>query len=301
MKRIPVFFCTNWNITSWLTVALASLAENTTHKIDLRIIECGITAAEVRIITEFCKQYKNLGTPTFYHVDCEKEFAGCGRWAGDLSAWGRFMFPALAPDLDRAVYLDSDIIVLGDIARLYDMDLENRAVAAAPEIYYTVPHNATRIAAYREMIGATPNHIPFCSGVLVFDLEKWRAEKLTDQLKAVGRDYADKFGCPDQDCMNKLFADNYTVIPNEAVASTFDVNCFQCDYPDRWPALQRDIIVRHFNVSKPWREYYTENRPTAHRDLFWYYAQKTPFADYFMTEFINAMAEKTVAAFPKPQ
>lgn len=292
MAKIPVFFCTNHDITSWLSVALVSLAENTKHKIDLYILETGIMDLDKKIITDICKKYKNLSRPKFYFVDCDTEFAGCGNWTGGLAAWGRFLFPNIAPHIKRAVYMDGDVIVTGDIARLYNLDLAGRAVAAAPEIYYAVPHNLQRITDYQNMIGASSAHIPFCSGVMVMDLDMWRRENLLEKLKQIGRENAGMFVCPDQDSMNKLFADNYTVIDNTLVATTFDINCFKQDNPKKFNELQKNLVVHHFNIVKPWREYYTESWPTIHRELFWYYAQKTQFADYFMMEFINSMREK---------
>ncbi len=294
-KKIPVFFCTNRDLTSWLAVALVSMAMNTKHKIDLHIVECGITDVDKKIINDICKTYKNLGKPKFYYVNTLKEFDGCGAVRNsDLAAWGRYMFPSLAPNLDKALYMDTDIMVLGDVAKLYNMDLEGYTIAAAPEIYYMVPHNTERLANYQRGVGGSDKHVPFCSGIMVMDLEKWRKKGMLEKLKKIGRENAARFICPDQDSMNTLFADNYKIISNTLVASTFDVNCLRADFTEQFPEMQRNIIVRHFNVIKPWKDYLTEGRPIAHRELFWYYAEKTPFLAYFQMEFSASMTERII-------
>ena len=45
----------------------------------------------------------------------------------------RLFLPDLYPQYDKVLYLDSDIIVLGDISELYNTDMGTNLVAAAPD------------------------------------------------------------------------------------------------------------------------------------------------------------------------
>lgn len=45
----------------------------------------------------------------------------------------RFLIPEICQHQGRAIFLDSDILALGDIAELFDMDMQGAAIAAVPE------------------------------------------------------------------------------------------------------------------------------------------------------------------------
>jgi lipopolysaccharide biosynthesis glycosyltransferase len=300
MKRIPVAFATSRNMTSWLAVALTSLAENTKSKIDLHIIEDDLSRLDVKIIEEICKKHKNLGRPRWHHVNAANEFAGCGDWTGCLGAWIRFKLPDLLPDHDKILYFDSDLIFMDDIKRLYDIDMGDFAIAAPPEIYYRGSYKQQRLINQRKLLGCSDNHIPFCTGIMIFGLDIWRKDNLLGKLKEIATTRrAELYSAPDQNAMNILFADNYKEIDTALAASTFDIEWFENEGKEHFDRMQQNIIVHHFNLLKPWKEYLCDGIPILHRELFWYYAQKTPFAEYFQMEFAASMHEKTVAEIKK--
>ena len=45
----------------------------------------------------------------------------------------RLFLPELYPQYDKMLYLDSDIVVLGDISQLYNTEIGTNLVAAAPD------------------------------------------------------------------------------------------------------------------------------------------------------------------------
>jgi lipopolysaccharide biosynthesis glycosyltransferase len=297
-RKIPIVFATSKNMTSWMSVALISMSENTKSRIDLHIIEDGITDLDKRIIYDICKKYKNLSQPKWHFVDAEKTFKGCASFGGHMGAWARYVVPDLLIGYDKVLYLDADLIVIGDIARLFDLDLNGYAVAAPPEIYYTAEYMRQKLTDYfRNDLGLPENHIPFCTGVLVFDLAKWRKDGLLEKLKEIGNKWYGKLSAPDQDAMNILFAGKYKEIPTTMAASTFDIEYFEFseEGQDRFLELQKNIIIHHFNIIKPWRDYLCDGAIILHWDLFWYYAQKTPFADYFKMLFTISMKDKIIA------
>jgi lipopolysaccharide biosynthesis glycosyltransferase len=297
-SKIPVVFATSKNMTGWLSVALTSMAENTKSRIDLHIIEDGITDLDKRIIGDICKKYKNLSQPRWYFVDAAQEFKGCADFWGHMGIWARYVVPDLLKGYDKILYLDADLIVLGDIAKLFDMYLNGHAIAAPPEIYYTAGYMRQKLTDYfQNRLGLPENHVPFCTGILIFDLTKWRAENLLEKLKETGRAWNGKLSAPDQDAMNILFVGKYREIPTTMAASTFDIEYFEFaeEGRERFFELQKNIIIHHFNIIKPWRDYLCDGAIILHWDLFWYYAQKTPFADYFKMMFTIAIKDKIVA------
>jgi lipopolysaccharide biosynthesis glycosyltransferase len=94
-----------------------------------------------------------------------------------VMTFARLLVPAALPNhASKVLYLDSDLIVLGDLSSLWESDLNGKPVGAvldsidgrlqanAPEFEH-VP----RVGAY------------FNAGVLLIDLERWRAEKISEQ------------------------------------------------------------------------------------------------------------------------
>ena len=86
----------------------------------------------------------------------------------------KIIIPTLFPNLDKALYLDSDLLVTNDLSELYNIDLENNylfGMAKNMENY-----------TYRDTNKKNTEY--FNAGVILMDLKKCRqakiAEKLTD-------------------------------------------------------------------------------------------------------------------------
>ncbi|CAA0810457.1 Probable galacturonosyltransferase-like 4 [Striga hermonthica] len=97
-----------------------------------------------------------------------------------------YLADLLPTSVRRVVYLDSDLIVVDDIAALWRTNLRS-AVLGAPEychanftLYFT-----SRFWSNPVFAGAFRDRRPcyFNTGVMVIDLEKWRANRLTQKLE----------------------------------------------------------------------------------------------------------------------
>uniref|UniRef100_A0A162AEB9 Hexosyltransferase n=2 Tax=Daucus carota subsp. sativus TaxID=79200 RepID=A0A162AEB9_DAUCS len=97
-----------------------------------------------------------------------------------------YLSEILPEDVHRVIYLDSDIIVVDDIAKLYEVDMEDKVVAA-PEYcranftyYFTDDFWADPILS-RTFDGRTPCY--FNTGVMVVDVDKWREGSYTNKVE----------------------------------------------------------------------------------------------------------------------
>ena len=79
----------------------------------------------------------------------------------------------------KALYLDSDILVLDDLAELWRTDLQGRPLAAAVDSHSAV--NAQRIGLQLDSSDASPGGHYFNAGVLLVDLPKWRSEQISER------------------------------------------------------------------------------------------------------------------------
>jgi lipopolysaccharide biosynthesis glycosyltransferase len=114
------------------------------------------------------------------------------------STYLRLILPDVVPrDEERAIYLDSDLLVQRDLAELWDIPLDGAVVLAAQDVGFpyldaekALPNygackpylaGARPIANYVEL-GLAPEAPYFNGGVMVMDLATWRAEGLTEKM-----------------------------------------------------------------------------------------------------------------------
>ena len=120
------------------------------------------------------------------------------------AAYARLFAPRLLPaELSRVIYLDSDLLVLEDLAALWAEPMADAACLAVPDLgcpwvdcAATLPNYARcrqylgvhpAIPNYRD-VGMSPDAPYFNSGVMVMDLERWRAADITQAaLDILGR------------------------------------------------------------------------------------------------------------------
>jgi lipopolysaccharide biosynthesis glycosyltransferase len=122
----------------------------------------------------------------------------------------RLYLPLLLPDVDRVVYLDTDLICLTDLAPLYDLALPDSGIAARPSVkegYATLPdlvrtwaHPRDRETILAELIrtGAPAALRTFNAGVMVMELEKLRGRSFVRTTLDLVR----RFGVNDQLAIN---------------------------------------------------------------------------------------------------
>lgn len=115
--------------------------------------------------------------------------------------WYRVFLPELLPDLDKVLYLDSDLIVLQSLAELWERDLSQHALAAV-----TNPMPAIHRRYPRDVLGLAPEDY-FNSGVLLLNLERLRKDGARERLLEYARQHPAN-ACPDQDALNVLFHDS---------------------------------------------------------------------------------------------
>ena len=119
------------------------------------------------------------------------------------TAYLRLLMPALLDAGERRLlYLDSDVVVNGSLRPLLEMPLNGHALAAVAEC------EASRIRC-NKALGVPPAQPYMNSGVLLIDLEAWRARRLTDRTIAFARDNPLRGNYHDQDALNAVLAGDW--------------------------------------------------------------------------------------------
>ena len=110
------------------------------------------------------------------------------------SAYYKLMLADLLPQLNKIIYLDSDIIVYKDLFNLYNHNFNNNLILAAPIFGTYIFNNNTK---------------SYNTGILLFNLQKMREINFTKKVKEIlNNGYRDtKYHLHDQAILNQFFSE----------------------------------------------------------------------------------------------
>lgn len=106
----------------------------------------------------------------------------------------KFYIPNIFSELDKILYLDSDIIVRGDLSELYNINLGRNYVGAVRDILGEQQGHAVKMQ----------HQYYFNSGIMLLNLKQMRADGITDKL--IERKRIEPWNTfMDQDVLNYVF------------------------------------------------------------------------------------------------
>jgi len=197
-----------------------------------------------------------------------------------MTTYYRLFLPDLYPDLPKALYLDSDIVLLDDVAKLYNIDIGTNLVGAIPD---GAVQSVKEFQDYVELVvGLKDYHQYFNAGILLMNLEELR--KYRFQVKFMYLLDTIKFKvAQDQDYLNRLCKGRVMVIDNSW-------NTMPGANPDK---RSKNPKLIHYNLSnKPW---HLDNVPFE--EYFWDFAWQTDFYDeirYIKDHYTEAQRQEDI-------
>ncbi|MDT7950512.1 MAG: glycosyltransferase family 8 protein [Acetobacteraceae bacterium] len=206
-------------------------------------------------------------------------------------AYLRLWADVLFPDRARVLYLDPDTVAVGSIEPLWRTDLEGNTVGAVP-----IP-NSVRPAQH----GMPPGSLFFNSGVLLIDLEAWRAEEYCRRCLDFIQKYPERAIDADQDILNLVLAGDWLPLDykwnviNPFFRPSYDMGMTEAERR----AVCDDAVIIHYNGgAKPW--VYLDNHPRQ-QDYFDNLA-RTDWRDYRPADRTPLnMCRKALLPFVPPQ
>jgi lipopolysaccharide biosynthesis glycosyltransferase len=271
-NKITVFFASDDRYFPYLAVALKSLSD---HASDEYIYDVKILSSEFS--SENLEVARKMVKPNV-HVDfcCIEKLIAPLREALKVrlrdyyseSIYYRIFIPQLFPNLEKAVYLDSDIVLLDDVAKLYNTDLgDNILGVVTDESVICVPVFCDYVKRH---IGVKDPAEYFNSGVLVMNLDAFRQAKIRKKFVHLLLKYNFNTVAPDQDYLNFLCRGRLTYL---------DQGWNKHAIPGREIPLEQ-VHILHFNMfNKPW---HYDGVP--YDGEFWRVAKTTPLIDFLLKD-----------------
>lgn len=263
-KEIPVFFATDDNYAPFLSVSLTSMLANSSKDYIYRIF-----VLTTSLNTEYEKKLQeNLpenATIEFISLKNELDKIQGMFFLRDYyskETYYRFFIANLFPNYDKVLYLDCDIIVLGDISELYNVELGNNLVAAAPE---EVMGEVKVFGDYVEQTLDIKTKNYFNAGILLMNTKLFRKERIAEKFVDLLNKY--KFTVTqDQDYLNVLCKGRVNYVDLGWNKTAFKNVKFN----------DKDLKIIHYKMNwKPWHYDGVE-----YEKQFWHYAEKTGFYNY---------------------
>lgn len=259
-REIPIFFSTDDHYIPYLDVAVSSLIANASRDYDYRIIvlNTGLCPQNMAKV----KQNERPGVVIEF-VDISRQLEGVMSYFKNvyhfsIVTYYRLFIASLFPQYDKILYLDCDIVVLGDIAKLYQIPLGDNILGAAPEQYV---QNTREFRRYAEVaLGVDPDGY-VNAGVLIMNLEAFRKNRIEEQFVKLITEYDFELLDPDQAYLNYLCRDKIHMLPNGWNKEPMPLRC-----------EGEKNIVHYALYKKPWQ--YDD---VMDGEFFWHYARRSPF------------------------
>ncbi len=262
-KIVPIFFACDNKFVPYMMVTMKSLIENSSQKRNyiIHVLHTDISIKNQGLV-------KTLETP-----NCKIEFNGVKKQLEQIekkialrdyysaTTYYRLFIADMFPQYDKVAYIDSDTIVLKDIADFVDYDLEDNYIGAIRDQLVS----QTQIySEYAEKVLGVSREAYFNAGVVLINCKQFRKKNIQKQFVDFLNTYR-FIVAQDQDYLNILCKHKVLWIDGKwNVQMTGKLSC-----------AEKDFAIIHYNLAaKPW--HYEDCR---FADYFWNYAKKTPCYD----------------------
>lgn len=122
-------------------------------------------------------------------------------YRGSYAANMRLFVSELLMDEDRLLYLDADTIVVSDLREMYASDIKTVGM-----VYDTLG------CAHKYEIGLDKEDGYYNSGMILYDLNKWREGKYTEKIIDHVTNVRSSYPSPDQDLLNVVLRGEITAL-----------------------------------------------------------------------------------------
>ena len=259
---IPIFFATDDEYVPFLAVTLQSLVDNSTEKYHyvIKILYTNISEENKEKINKYAKENINIEFVDLnYYIEEIKEKLYTRDYFS-MTTYFRLFISNLYPQYNKAIYLDSDIVLLADIAELYNIDIGTNLVGAVPDDI--IQKNKVFQEYVEKVVGVASYKTYFNAGMLVMNLDELRRFKFQEKFLYLLETV--RFSVvQDQDYLNRICKGRVKLLDlawNVMPTATDDIQ-------------EADIKLIHYNYQyKPW--HYDK---TLYGEYFWKNAEKTEY------------------------
>jgi len=255
-KKLNIVFTIDENFIRHFAVALVSVLENN-KDLDLRIfvIHDLENSEKLDKVLSFFESRYGISVEQRSLSSSALENYKVSHHLSKAVYFRLFLTDILPPEIDKILFLDSDLVVTSSLSFFADFEFQQQALLAQDDIELEL-----NIQRLRDM--GFPLKRYFNAGVLLINLKLWRERNMAAKFMEIANAYMDKLAWWDQDILNICFYDQW-----EYFDKTYN------SLHLRHKLKKRPVIIHYAGPSKPWQ--YMNNNP--YKSQYWKYHRMTPF------------------------
>ena len=315
MSIVNIVISSDDNYVAYMSVCLYSLMKNSNinKQYQIFILDGGISISHKEKILYMMEEFKNFKI-TFivmeeYLKDIPPDIFYKTKYF-PIAAYYRFFLPEIFLHLNKLIYLDCDMVVLKDIAELYEKSPENNYLLAVrdQEILIMCKDNRHEKNNYFYKTLGLKNHKNyFNSGVMLLNLQKMRRDNILSKLL----ERLVEIKTPmfvDQCVLNSVceghvgfLEQNWNFMWNSKITNLDYMKIIDEPYNKEYENASQNPYIIHFNgsIQRPWI-----NPSYEKAEYFWQYARMTPFYEEILYKNLTVNLEhknilKGIAYYPK--
>lgn len=276
-KTIPIFFSIDDSYAPFLSVALKSAIDNSKSENNYRAIIMYESLSQ-----DNRERLGSLATNNF-KIDFVEMNEGLETITDRLSnrirseyftltIYFRLFIASMFPEYDKAIYIDSDIVLEEDIAELFSIDIGDNFIGACRDASID---GIEPFQSYVEQVVGVDRNDYVNSGVLLMNLKKLRDADFDKHFLSLLNTYHFDSVAPDQDYLNAIckgsiyyLSPKWNAMPNE-----------------QKPKIEGAKLIHYNLFSKPWCY-----DGLQYGERFWHYAENSGYINE-IREFKNNFTE----------
>ena len=256
---IPIFYACDDNFVKYTIVSLHSMIKNASkeYKYHVYILNTNITKEmQDRLMVLANENFEiSFEDVTNYLHSIADKFPIRDYYS--KTTYFRLFIAEMFPQYNKAIYIDSDTIVQGDISNLYEIDLKDYYVGACHEQAMV---QVNEYGTYVEKCVGVSRYSFFNAGMILINCKQFRDHKVLEKFIKLLQVY--KFVVTqDEDYLNVICKNHVLWLNQKWNTEVFG----EIPYP-----IKDAFIIHYIMVSKPW--HYQDCR---FGNIFWQYAEET--------------------------
>jgi len=239
-----------------MLVLLHSIEHTSSEDLQVYVVDGGLTAKTRRILATIDRDSSTLHITVVSPWPEHLEVIRSAKLKNNAQIL-RIFAPDLLPNsIDRYVYVDSDIVLNGDLARLFDVHLAGNTIGAVQD--FKIGHMASFLGvAFHDEAGIPAEAPYFNSGVMLVDRAQWDREQLTQKLSRCLVQFGGRHRFGDQDSLNTVLYEDWKPLDPawnvQTVAYRNDVTEHLIyDRSSIRAAIEAPLLYHFTEAKKPW-------------------------------------------------
>ncbi|MBQ7217960.1 MAG: 1-acyl-sn-glycerol-3-phosphate acyltransferase [Ruminococcus sp.] len=261
--NIPIFYACDERFLKFTIVSMHSLIKNASKDCDYTVYILHADISEEAQKQAFALEQNNVKIVFTDVTERLKEIQTNLplRDYYSKTTYFRLFIADMFPECDKAIYIDSDTIVQGDISELYATDPgDNWLCACHEQAMVQIDHYGT----YVEKVVGVSRHNYFNAGMLLINCKKFRESQVLKKFLDKLEEY-NFVVTQDEDYLNLICKDHIRWLDQRWNTEVY------CAFP--YP-IEEAKILHYIMVSKPWHY-----KDCTGGDIFWKYAAETSAYD----------------------